>query len=236
MENTPLFFSIVIPAHNEERYLTATLEHVRALDYPTDMFEVIVVENGSTDNTYEIAKGFEDDRIRVLQSGKGVSRAKNCGIDAAARESDWIVFLDADTILEASFLKELDRFLRSARRSYSVGTTAVRPLPSTLKARLWFRFYDIGHRVAKASYAISIVRRDLFPPIRFDEELVLAEDLDVIAQALKFGAFFFLPTRLVSSSTRRFEKLGWWRILFKWTYEAMLPKARQRELSYEVIR
>jgi glycosyltransferase involved in cell wall biosynthesis len=231
-----LFFSIIIPAHNEELYLERTLEHVRALAYPVERYEVIVVENGSTDGTYELAKRFEGGNVRVLRSEKGVSRAKNLAIDNARKDSDWFVFLDADTVLEPAFLSELDGFLREPHHAYTVGTTSVRPLSGTLKARLWFAFYDLGHRLTKASYSIKMVRRDLFPPVRFEEGLQLAEDLHVIAQARAFGDFFFLPTDTVYTSTRRFDKLGWWYIFFKWTFEAMLPEAKQKQLTYEVIR
>src|ERR1700735_2741178 len=99
-----LFFSFVIPAHNEENYLRDTLEHLKQLDYPADRFEVIVVENGSGDRTFELARGFESGNFKALQSGKGVSRAKNAGIDHLSPQSDWAVFLDADTIIEPDFL------------------------------------------------------------------------------------------------------------------------------------
>lgn len=231
-----LSFSIICPAHNEALYLGRTLEHLRQLNYPRERFEVIVIENGSTDRTYEIAKGFEGGNIRVLRSEKGVSRAKNLGTDSARKESDWLVFLDADTILEPEFLNELDDFLREPHHAFTVGTTSVRPLSGTLKARLWFSFYDLGHRLTKASYSIKMVRRDLFPPIRFDEALQLAEDLHVIAQAREFGEFFFMPTTTVFTSTRRFDKLGWWYVFFKWTFDAMLPEHTQKKLTYEVVR
>ncbi|MGV8044259.1 glycosyltransferase [Mycobacterium kansasii] len=77
-----LFFSIIIPAHNEEKYIAATLEHAANLSYPTGSFEVIVVENGSSDRTFDVAKRFEGGNIRILKNEKaGVSAAKNFGID-----------------------------------------------------------------------------------------------------------------------------------------------------------
>lgn len=230
-----LFFSIIIPAHNEESYVERTLQHVQTLDYPQNRYEVIVIENGSTDRTYELAQAYEGGNIRLMRSEKGVSRAKNAGIDAVRSESDWIVFVDADTVLRKTFLQELDAFLQRPN-TYTVGTFSVRPLPSTIKARLWFAFYDIGHRLTKASYSIKAVKRSLFPPIRFDENLVMGEDLHVIAQALKFGTFFFMPTKSVYTSTRRFEKLGWWYVFFSWTFVAVLPERMQRRFSYDVVR
>lgn len=231
-----LRFSIIIPAHDEESYIERTLEHVTALSYPKDAYEVLVVENGSRDRTFEIAKSFEGPNLHVLKSEKGVSKAKNLGIDRASPASDWIVFLDADTVLEKEFLLELDDFLREPHHGYTVGTTSVRPLTGTLNAVLWFKFYDLGHRLTKASYSIKLVKRSLFPPLRFDETLTLAEDLRMIAEARKYGTFFFLPTRTVFTSTRRFDKEGWWKIFFSWTFGAILPRSLQQQMTYKVIR
>lgn len=231
-----LRFSIVVPAHNEEAYLHETLARIRAIDYPAGYVEAIVVENGSTDRTFEIAQSYAGDTIRVIRSDKGVSRARNAGVAAASPKSDWIIFLDADTQLAPSFLAELDAFIRSSEKTYSVGTCSILPYPDSRTARLWFSFYDIGHRITKTSYALFFAKRSLFPAIRFDEARMMGEDLEVIRQARMHGAFFFLPTRSVMTSTRRFEQIGWWRIFFSWTFVALLPASIQRKMRYRVVR
>ena len=104
-----LFFSIIVPAHNEENYLGDTLLHLKNLDYPPEKFEVIVVENGSSDKTFNVAKGFESlpaqagGNIRVLQSAKGTSKAKNAGIDHLSPQSDWVIFLTRTRSLKRDF-------------------------------------------------------------------------------------------------------------------------------------
>ena len=78
-----------LPAHNEERALEATLRSLLTQQYPEERFEIIAIENGSTDATLEIAQrtARESDgaRVQVLQSARGVSRAKNRGIEALSR-------------------------------------------------------------------------------------------------------------------------------------------------------
>jgi glycosyltransferase involved in cell wall biosynthesis len=230
-----LFFSLVIPAHNEEKYLRDTLGHLKRLEYPADRFEVIVVENGSSDGTFELAKTFESANFKAMQSGKGVSRAKNAGIDHLAAQSDWAVFLDADTLVGPTFLNELNAFLQKPNR-YAVGTVSLRPLPDTAYARAWFFVHNVGHMLSKTSFAIKIVRRDLFPPLRFDERLVTAEDIHMIRQAQAHGKFFYLRTKNVATSTRRFEKLGWWYVMFYWVFVALLPEPWQKHFTYEEAR
>lgn len=229
-------FSIVIPAHNEERYLADTLAHLKRLDYPADRFEVLIIENGSGDGTFELAKTFETDNFKVLQSDKGTSCAKNCGVRNARADADWIIFLDADTILEPPFLSELNEFLHRNGTPYSVGAFSVRPSPETMTSRAWFFLYNLSRLFTKTSQSIKAVRRSLFPPVHFNEDLVTGEDIDVIRQAMRFGTYFFLWTKSVSTSTRRFEKLGWWYIMFYWSFVALLPVKWQRHFRYDEVR
>lgn len=83
------FFSVVIPAHNEENRLPGTLDQIfRFLAGQSFTSEVIVVENGSSDRTYEIAKEFASryDNLSVLQSGKGKGAAVQHGMLTARGE------------------------------------------------------------------------------------------------------------------------------------------------------
>lgn len=231
-----LRFSIVIPAHNEESYIGATLEHLADLTYPTELFDVIVVENGSSDRTLECARVFEGGNVAVYSSDRtGISVAKNFGIAKVPPASDWVVFLDADTLLMPNFLSELDAWLRARTQPVVVGTTQVLPLGGGRRARIWFSCYDVLHRLG-GSYAIQIVKRSLFPPLRFDEHIDMGEDLLLIKQARKRGGFFFLPTRTVYTSTRRFEAVGYLKLYLQWASFEILPRRLQKRRDYRVIR
>ena len=94
--------SIIIPAFNEEAFLPRTLEHLANVlkTVPLNV-EVIVVDNNSTDNTSKIA---EDWGARVVfESQNQISRARNTGAGVAL--ADYLVFLDADTELNAPLLR-----------------------------------------------------------------------------------------------------------------------------------
>lgn len=85
-------FSVVIPAYNARATLTNALDSVLAQTWPA--YEVIVVDDGSSDNTEEVVAAYGDRVIYLRQKNAGPSAARNHGVEAAS--GDWIAFLDAD--------------------------------------------------------------------------------------------------------------------------------------------
>jgi glycosyltransferase involved in cell wall biosynthesis len=87
--------SVVIPAYNYARFLGETIQSV--LDQTFRDFELIVVDDGSTDNTMEVVSSFKDNRIQyIYQENGGLSSARNTGIKAS--KGEYIAFLDSDDI------------------------------------------------------------------------------------------------------------------------------------------
>ena len=90
--NTP-FFSVVVPLYNEETCIRETLEGILAQRYRH--FEIVVVDDGSTDHSVEVVQSLHADPIRIVRKENGgVASARNRGIQEA--KGDWIVFFDAD--------------------------------------------------------------------------------------------------------------------------------------------
>lgn len=84
--------SVIIPTFNRANYVTAAIDSVLVQTY-TD-YEIIVVDDGSTDNTREVLRPYMDKIHYIYQSNKGVSAARNTGIRAA--QGNWVAFLDSD--------------------------------------------------------------------------------------------------------------------------------------------
>jgi len=88
--------TIIVPLHNKENYIKETIDSVLAQSF--DDWEMIVVENGSTDDGVDVVRKFSDPRIRLIESNKrGPSSARNMGLSQSSGE--WIQFLDADDLL-----------------------------------------------------------------------------------------------------------------------------------------
>lgn len=106
-EEHPLV-SVIIPVHNGARYLRAALESVFAQTYR--LFEVIVVDDGSTDDSGIIAQSFPDVRY-IHQANQGVAAARNHGIEASRGE--FLAFLDQDDLWTPEKLKLQINYLLS---------------------------------------------------------------------------------------------------------------------------
>jgi UDP-N-acetylglucosamine transferase subunit ALG13 len=236
------FISIIVPAHNEEAELPGALACLLAQGNPAERYEIIVIENGSSDATLRLARQIADHaandrKITVRQSARGVSKAKNLGLANTNPASEWVVICDADTQLGPSFLRQLNTWLNRADNSLSVGTCSILPRPATSAyGRAWFALYDYIHRWTKTSYALQIADTAIARNVGFNPELEPAEDLLFIKWCLKHGRFFFFPTDQVSTSTRCFVTVGYLRLSLRWIVEALLPMRYKRLWRYHVIR
>ena len=114
--------SIIVPAYNEEVGIAAAVASLAASDYPD--FEILVVDDGSTDRTAEVVGAIEDPRVRLLrQRNAGKPAALNHGI-AHARH-DIVVMVDGDTIFEPDTVRQLVAPLADQRVGAVSGNTKV---------------------------------------------------------------------------------------------------------------
>jgi cellulose synthase/poly-beta-1,6-N-acetylglucosamine synthase-like glycosyltransferase len=114
--------TLLIAAHNEERWIRARIENALAQDYPPHKLDVVVASDGSRDATVAIAAGFADRRVRVLDFRE--NRGKATSLNAAFPESrgDVVVFSDANTFFEPAALRNLVRWFADP----SIGTVCGR--------------------------------------------------------------------------------------------------------------
>jgi glycosyltransferase involved in cell wall biosynthesis len=110
--------STIIPAYNAEKHIVRAIDSVLAQTRPAD--EIIVIDDGSTDNTAGIVRSYGDKVKLIQQPNAGASVARNTGIEAAA--GDWIAFLDADDEwLEGCLQKHGDLLERNPHLQWTSG-------------------------------------------------------------------------------------------------------------------
>jgi cellulose synthase/poly-beta-1,6-N-acetylglucosamine synthase-like glycosyltransferase len=105
-DHTP-YLSVLIAAYNEELGIRTKIEQTLALDYPSDKIEIIVLSDGSTDQTDEIVESFADPRVQLLsvKGRKGKTNAQNEGVKVARGEV--LIFSDATTVYHPQALRHL---------------------------------------------------------------------------------------------------------------------------------
>jgi glycosyltransferase involved in cell wall biosynthesis len=207
-------FSVIVPAHNETRFITPCLASIRdaAVRFPGDV-ETIVVLNRCTDNTQEIAESFEA-RI-VHEDAKIMARVRNAGAKAATGEI--IVTIDADSRMSSGALEAIDRALASGK---TVGGGAIvypeRWSPGIIATLLVGMILVVVYRVSGGMF--WCLRKDFEALNGFNEELVSAEDVDFARRLKQYGArtgkpFSTLRGAHIVTSCRKFDQFGDWHIL-----------------------
>ncbi len=223
--------SVVIPAHNEEKYLAETLEALQRQTYP--YFEVLVVANGCTDRTVEVAQD-KCDRLIVFPE-RDLGKARNSG--AAKARGDLLVFLDADTRLEARALQVIaERFTPAC----SSATIKGRPDNPRLSYSVFYAFKNLLHRSGLHCGSSGVIScwRDQFKECGgFDPRLQVRENSELICRLRQFGPYRFIGDALAVTSMRRYEKTGIARGAWQWTkiwLQSVFSDLHEK--TYEAIR
>jgi glycosyltransferase involved in cell wall biosynthesis len=225
--------SIIIAAQNAGDTLAATLRSV--LGQALEDFEVIVVDDGSTDATASVAARTGDQRVQVLSISRGgASAARNAGLSAA--KGRYVTFLDADDLWTQDKLgAQRDALVRShsAAVAYS-WTMLIDTRGGYLFAKRPSRYRGNVHRdllvnlFLGSGSNIMIDRDRLRTDLRFDESLAVAEDWDLQLRLAREHEFVYVPAyqilyRLVPGSrSSRTDELC-----------RVMPAIAQRELLFE---
>jgi glycosyltransferase involved in cell wall biosynthesis len=216
--------SIIIPACNEEQYLKKTIDSIKNQDYKN--LEIIVVVNGSTDKTFEIAKLYADKFLNFPES-LGPAGARSEGVKLANGEI--FLFLDADTQLSENAVGEIVKVAQ-----FNVIGTCLARVEKNFKARLFFGFKNLIHRLKIAKGVIDgaiFCSRDLyFKAGGFDKKEIVGEFHNLIKRAIKKGGSYKCLTNCYAiPSTRRYEREGYLKIVFYWIKWALSRLFRKED-------
>jgi len=222
--------SVIIPTLQEEKYIAKTLSNLKKVTTP---IEVIVVDGGSLDKTLEVARRFTDKVYSI--SKRGISTGRNYGAKHASGEI--LVFLDADVIFPPDLVEETQRVFEDAG---VVGATcSIMPSPShsRLDVTLFFYFYNALIKVFTGIRPHSrgeffAVRKSAFLRVKgFDESMPCLEDHDLANRLSRLGRFVFIPDLTVYESLRRFQRLGFWRVVGTWLMDYIFFTLRRKPVS-----
>lgn len=182
-------FTIVIPLFNKENFVAATIKSV--LNQSFQEFEVLIVDDCSTDNSIEVAQNFISDKIKIIKhnQNKGLSASRNTGILNA--KTEFIVFLDADDLLKPKYLKKLNDLIFEIPSAGLFATNyeqvyqnhiAVAPkigVQNSENDQLISDFFIAGLQQPIYCQSSLCVRKSIFETIElYNEKIDYAEDVD----------------------------------------------------------
>jgi cellulose synthase/poly-beta-1,6-N-acetylglucosamine synthase-like glycosyltransferase len=216
--------SIIIPAYNEEKIIGKTIRKLKKINYPKDKMEIIVVDDGSTDKTYEIAKKFESKQVRVLRKSKGgKASALNFGIKKA--KNNFIVVMDADSYLEKDALINCMGYFE--KNVAAVTSTVVVARKKTFFEKMQNLEYlfvasmrkaeEIPNVIGATPGAMSAYRKDVLKKLGGFDEKNLTEDIEIAWRLLSKG---YKVRMCLDSKVYSFcppDLKGWWKQRIRWT-------------------
>jgi glycosyltransferase involved in cell wall biosynthesis len=132
-----MFYSVIVASYNRHDEIRELLDSFETLDFPHELFELVIVDDGSTDGTLKFLKSFQ---IRapfkfryVTQENRGPGAARNLGMENA--RGDYFIFIDSDCSVPPSWLTEIDKILQKTQADAFGGPDSYRKdFPALLKA------------------------------------------------------------------------------------------------------
>ena len=197
--------TIITPLYNAEKYISDTINSVLSQNYTN--FEMIIVNDCSTDNSEQIILSFSDPRIKYFKFDKnqGVATARNYTLDSA--KGRYITFLDADDLLEPNYLEEQVKFIKDHGPIISSGyrrLAAHSNTPFYVPDRVTYKSIFRGNAL---SCLTTMYDFEVFKDVRFTSGYSRHEDLifwgDILSKGyIAYGNHKVLATYRIYNESR----------------------------------
>jgi len=230
-------YSIIIPCHNEEKIIYKILEDLNDINYKKENYEIIVVDNASTDKTcikiWEFLYKKKIKNLKIIhENTKGVSIARNSGADNTIGE--YCIFLDADNRVDKEFLNNIDKKFVKNVVGASIKTI---PFDGDKIIYLCFWIIDLIKRFSGRAFGKSVISRKVLNIIgKFNENIVLGENVEIFIRLKKYckknkKKIEYINTPIFCSS-RRFFKENKFKLLYSW----LIAYLGKFNLKYKTIK
>lgn len=225
--------SFVIPAYNEEKYIVDCLQSIFSLRGLGE-FEVIVVDNNSTDQTALVAKQKFPRTTVIKETKRGPAVARNAGAKVARGE--FLAFVDADCRMPVDWWLKVEKsFSGSPQLAMVNGPYRYFEAQSVWARLMYYVTNDLAGRLAEFFYrrllgrgviafgGDMVVRKTAFQRIRgFDEQFdFYGEDVDIANRLMREGEVRFNPEIWLYSSVRRLKQAGHLRMWFVYSFNGL---------------
>ena len=220
--------SLVIPAYNEDEIIEKTLRKIKDIDYPRKKLEIIVVDDGSTDRTYDIVKKaitkFRLKGVKLFtKKNGGKASALNFGIKKA--KNDFIAVVDADTFLNKNALKECmkhfdtdevaavtSHILCSRKKSFLERMQNIELMIISVTRKL----QEYANVVWATPGPLSVYRKAVLKKLGGFDEKILVEDVEIAWRILGNGYKIKMALDAFAYSLFPNSFSRWWKQRLRW--------------------
>ncbi len=186
------FVSVIVAAYNEEKSIGRRIENLLEQNYPKDKLEIIVASDGSTDRTVEIAKQFLGVKVLDFKENRGRAAVHNDAVKLA--KGDILVFTDATTEFEKSFIKKIVKEFKNPSIGAACGRLIFRTKETSISVSEGF-YWKIETKIrimenklgifASGTGACFAIKKNLFCPLDYREDIDDSLPLQVVISGYK---------------------------------------------------
>lgn len=214
--------SILIPAHNEEKAISRTIKAVRGLAYPKNLFETIVIDDGSTDKTYAIAKKFKGVKVIKKKNG-GKASALNFGLRFA--KGNIVGCVDADSCPKQDALLKSVPYFKDKATAAVTSYVHVRKPKNILEKLQWIEYMmiiwsrkmlEFINSVYVTPGPLSLYRKKVLIDVGGFDEKNVTEDIEIAWRLLNNGYKIKMACDAKSFTRVPSDIRKWWRQRLRW--------------------
>ena len=232
--------SVIVPAYNEAVGIASTVRSLVGSDYPE--LEVVVVDDGSTDDTADIVAALDLPNVRLVrQTNAGKAAALNTGIAAASH--DVLVLVDGDTLFQADTVRMIVKQMRDPSVGAVAGNAKVgnrrgmlgrwQHLEYVVGFNLERRMFDLLGCITTVPGAVGAVRRAAVDRVGGVSSDTLAEDTDLTMSLLRAGYRVVYEPRAVAWTEAPASVNDLWRQRYRWCYGTIQSVWKHRRAVVE---
>ncbi|MFF3705484.1 glycosyltransferase [Streptomyces phaeochromogenes] len=233
--------TVLVPAYNEEAGIESTVRSLLASDYPE--LQIVVIDDGSTDRTAELAEGIEDPRVLVVRKPNGgKAAALNTGLGHASH--DILVMVDADTVFEPDAIHHLVQPLAHPAVGAVSGNTKVgnrrgllakwQHLEYCFGFNLDRRMFEVLECMTTVPGAIGAFRRDALIGVGGVSDDTLAEDTDLTMALWRAGWRVLYEESAVAWTEVPTSLRQLWRQRYRWCFGTIQSMWKHRGAVLEM--
>ena len=219
--------SIIVPAYNEQNKISATLRSLSALQYPKDKLEIIVVDDGSEDNTYEVAKKFKNVKVFHKENG-GKARALNFGLKRAKGEI--VACVDSDSHPQPdALLKAVPFFNDSSVAGVTTSIFSNKP-KNLLETLQWLEYsmivwsrklLEFLDAVYVTPGPLSLYKKNILTKVGGFDAKNMTEDIEIAWRLMSKGYKIKMATEAKTYTDIPSKLKAWWKQRIRWNIGGM---------------